>query len=100
MGIMTPVVWYFLQLKAKYPGRPMQLDLSAGEYPNSSVSDNAITLDVPGTLVAMVLLPNNSLIPVFTLGLVRLIWSHDAHVIHGNTTGHQDNRWCDTYPKE
>ena len=48
----------------------MQLDISAGKYPNSSVSDDVITLDVPGTLVAMVQLPNKSFVPVFTLGLV------------------------------
>ena len=48
----------------------MQLDISAAKYPNTSVSDNVITLNVPGTLVAMVQLPNNSFIPVFTLGLV------------------------------
>ena len=51
----------------------MQLDISAGKYPNSSVSDNVFTLDVPGTVVAMVQLPNNSFIPVFILGLVCLI---------------------------
>lgn len=57
------------QLSAKYPHRPMQFEISAGKYPNTSVSDNTITLDVPGTLVAMVQLPNSSFIPVFTLGL-------------------------------
>ena len=55
----------------------MELDVSAGKYPNSSVSTNVISIDVPGTLVAMVQLSNNSLVPVFTLGLVCLIGSHE-----------------------
>ena len=56
----------------------MELDVSASEYPNSSVSDDVISLDIPGTLVAMVCLPNNSVVLAFTLGLVCLIGSHDA----------------------
>ena len=69
---------YVIQLASKYPDLPMELDVSASEYPNSSVSDDAISLDIPGTLVAMVCLPNNSVVPAFTLGLVCLIGSHDA----------------------
>ena len=55
----------------------MELDVSAGEFPNSTVSDGVISLDVPGTLVAMVYLPNNTVVPVFTLGLVRCVGSHN-----------------------
>jgi len=49
----------------------MELDLSADKYPTSTIdAKDTISLDVPGTMVAMVMLPNNTMIPVFTLGLV------------------------------
>ena len=75
----------------------MELDVSAGEFPNSTVSDGVISLDVPGTLVAMVYLPNNTVVPVFTLGLVCYVGSCDHHMIHGNTTGYQNH--CGGNPK-
>ena len=48
----------------------MVLDITAGQYPEAVVANNTISLNVPGTLVAMVKLPNNTLTTVFTLGLV------------------------------
>jgi len=48
----------------------MVLDVTAGQYPEAVVANNTISLNVPGTLVAMVKLPNNTLTTVFTLGLV------------------------------
>ena len=72
----------------------MELDVSAGKYPNSSVSNNIISLDVPGTLVALVQLSNGSLVPAFTLGLVSLAGSHDT-CNHGNILGHQNQGRCD-----
>lgn len=69
----------------------MKLDLSAGEYPNCSVSDGVISLDVPGMLVAMVYLPNDTVVPVFTLGLVCLIGSHDLSHDPQEHTGYRDH---------
>jgi len=48
----------------------MVLDVTAGQFPEAIVANNTINLNVPGTLVAMVKLPNNTLTTVFTLGLV------------------------------
>ena len=77
----------------------MELDVSAGKYPNSSVSNNVISLDVPGTLVAMVQLSNGSLVPAFTLGLVSPAGSHDTRD-HGNILDHQNHGRCNADPEE
>jgi len=51
----------------------MVLDVSADKYPTCTVSKDIISLDVPGNVVAMVVLSNNTVIPVFMLGLVSSI---------------------------
>ena len=57
----------------------MELDgFLLGNSQTALSSDGVISLDVPGTLVAMVCLPNNTVVPVFTLGLVCCVGSHDS----------------------
>jgi len=58
----------------------MVLDVTAGQFPEAIVANNTINLNVPGTLVAMVKLPNNTLTTVFTLGLV-CVCVYIVHVI-------------------
>ncbi|XP_065884847.1 bactericidal permeability-increasing protein-like isoform X2 [Dysidea avara] len=58
------------ELSKRYPHMDMVLDITAGQYPEAVVANNTISLNVPGTLVAMVKLPNNTLTTVFTLGLL------------------------------
>ncbi|KAG8131523.1 hypothetical protein E2320_009445 [Naja naja] len=80
-GNMLRVKYTDKMLKKQFPGMPMELHLAAQKEPKLHFHPGGLDAIVLGRAEAFVVLPNNSLVPVFTLNVVSIgagkgVWLH------------------------